>query len=270
MFYLVDGLGSVSETFSDGGTVVATYKYDAWGQTLLNQGDSQNSKGFTGQFATPVSGLDYFNARYYNSTTGTFLTRDSYPGTLDDPASLNRYVYVKDNPLKYTDPTGHYEAGEAASQAGNAGAAGAGDAATDAGYAGAGAAAVYNAPVGFLGEIWNQGLAMVEGIAGKPYDFSEPASAKNDPVSLVLSFNPMLRMSYDYLKGAAITAERNGPKTPPVQSRAHYELLMPGISADVRWCHQLGDSGDRQRRGWRELTGGHVELVSLSPYCRLY
>lgn len=49
-------------------------------------------------------GLYYFDARY--PATGRFVTRDTIFGDLADPLSLNRYVYCRDNPLKYTGPDG--------------------------------------------------------------------------------------------------------------------------------------------------------------------
>jgi hypothetical protein len=46
------------------------------------------------------------NARYYDTATGTFLTRDTYPATAHTPSSLNRYAYAYNNPVNLTDPTG--------------------------------------------------------------------------------------------------------------------------------------------------------------------
>ncbi|NQM54649.1 hypothetical protein HO404_02235 [Streptococcus suis] len=43
-------------------------------------------------------------ARYYDSEAGTFLTEDSYQGELTNPLSQNRYSYVHNNPVNYTDP----------------------------------------------------------------------------------------------------------------------------------------------------------------------
>ena len=53
------------------------------------------------------TGLDYFLARYYSSTQGRFTSADSFAGSRFDPQSLNRYAYVQNNPLAFTDPTGH-------------------------------------------------------------------------------------------------------------------------------------------------------------------
>ncbi|MBL6504228.1 hypothetical protein JNE31_07590 [Streptococcus suis] len=47
-------------------------------------------------------------ARYYDSSVGTFLSEDSYQGELTDPLSQNRYTYVHNNPVNYTDPSGHF------------------------------------------------------------------------------------------------------------------------------------------------------------------
>ncbi|MGV3146268.1 RHS repeat-associated core domain-containing protein [Streptococcus suis] len=43
-----------------------------------------------------------------DSEAGTFLTEDSYQGELSDPLSQNRYSYVHNNPVNYTDPSGHF------------------------------------------------------------------------------------------------------------------------------------------------------------------
>jgi RHS repeat-associated protein len=55
------------------------------------------------------SGNDYFEARYYNSATGRFLSPDpvfATPERLADPQEWNLYSYVRNNPLAFTDPTG--------------------------------------------------------------------------------------------------------------------------------------------------------------------
>jgi RHS repeat-associated protein len=54
---------------------------------------------------TPV---DSMHARYYGPTMGRFLSPDPVndPRALKRPQSWNRYAYVINNPLRYTDPTG--------------------------------------------------------------------------------------------------------------------------------------------------------------------
>jgi hypothetical protein len=46
-------------------------------------------------------------ARWYNPQTATFTSRDTYPGSVGAYATLNRYTYGLNNPLRYSDPTGH-------------------------------------------------------------------------------------------------------------------------------------------------------------------
>lgn len=52
------------------------------------------------------TGLDSFPARYYGSTMGRWMSPDPLGGHLEDPQTLNRYAYVRNNPLNLTDPTG--------------------------------------------------------------------------------------------------------------------------------------------------------------------
>ena len=49
----------------------------------------------------------FYNARYYDGTLGRFLSADTIVPSPANPQSLNRYAYTLNNPLRYTDPTGH-------------------------------------------------------------------------------------------------------------------------------------------------------------------
>jgi RHS repeat-associated protein len=69
---------------------------------------------FTGKERDSESGLEDFDARYYSGSTSRFMSPDwsespeAVPyGVLSNPQTLNLYAYVKNNPLKDTDPTGH-------------------------------------------------------------------------------------------------------------------------------------------------------------------
>jgi RHS repeat-associated protein len=69
---------------------------------------------FTGKERDTESGNDYFEARYYSSAMGRFMSPDwsakASPvpyAVLGNPQSLNLYAYVGNNPLRFTDPTGH-------------------------------------------------------------------------------------------------------------------------------------------------------------------
>jgi RHS repeat-associated protein len=63
---------------------------------------------FTGKERDSESGLDYMDARYYGSTMGRFMSPDPIlsSGHEEDPQTWNKYAYARNNPLRYTDPTG--------------------------------------------------------------------------------------------------------------------------------------------------------------------
>ncbi len=63
---------------------------------------------FTGKERDAESSLDYFGARYYSARLGRFIGPDE-PLTdqfASDPQSWNLYSYVRNNPLRFLDPTG--------------------------------------------------------------------------------------------------------------------------------------------------------------------
>jgi hypothetical protein len=50
--------------------------------------------------------LLYLRARYYQPEVGRFITKDPWEGDLLSPATLNLYVYTRNNPLNLVDPSG--------------------------------------------------------------------------------------------------------------------------------------------------------------------
>ena len=107
--YLTNQSGSVTGLTKDGQAVAST-SYNLYGSTKENSDETGNPFAYNGE-ARDVTGLDYLRARYYDSQVGTFLTEDSYSGELTDPLSQNLYTYVQNNPVNYTDPSGHLRLG---------------------------------------------------------------------------------------------------------------------------------------------------------------
>ncbi len=62
---------------------------------------------YTGQREDATIGLYFYGARYYDPVLGRFVQADTVVPEPGNPGSLNRYSYVLNNPLKYSDPTGH-------------------------------------------------------------------------------------------------------------------------------------------------------------------
>ena len=73
-------------------------------------GDSSffNEVCYTAGIYDVSTGLYYLNARYYDPNNGRFITRDTYRGEINNPSTLHLYAYCANNPINFTDPSGHY------------------------------------------------------------------------------------------------------------------------------------------------------------------
>ena len=101
-----DGLGSIRAVTDASARVVATYETDEFGAPTADAGGLAQPFGYTGEQRDPT-GLVNLRARLYDPQVGRFLSRDSFAGVADLPASLNRYSYVHNNPVNETDPSGN-------------------------------------------------------------------------------------------------------------------------------------------------------------------
>ncbi|CAC9977428.1 hypothetical protein, partial [uncultured Gammaproteobacteria bacterium] len=66
------------------------------------------NRGFTGHEHIDEMGFIHMNGRVYDPQIGRFLSADPYIQDPYNTQSYNRYSYVINNPLKYTDPTGNF------------------------------------------------------------------------------------------------------------------------------------------------------------------
>ena len=66
------------------------------------------ARRFTGQIEDAALGLYYYNARYYDPALGRFIQADTVVPGAGNPQALNRYAYTLGNPVRYTDPSGHW------------------------------------------------------------------------------------------------------------------------------------------------------------------
>ncbi|HRJ45625.1 MAG TPA: RHS repeat-associated core domain-containing protein [Caldilineaceae bacterium] len=92
---------------SASGASTASRTYYAYGSTRSSSGTLQTDRTYTGQ-KQDGTGLLYMNARYYDSTLGVFLSPDTLVPDAGRVVDYNRFLYVRGNPLKYNDPSGHY------------------------------------------------------------------------------------------------------------------------------------------------------------------
>jgi len=105
--YLYDGHGSVVGLANESGVVTDTYSYDAFGNLLKSKGNTKNCYRYCGEQLDETTGLYYLRARYMDTSTGRFISQDSYAGSISDLTSLHKYLYANANPVMYSDPSGY-------------------------------------------------------------------------------------------------------------------------------------------------------------------
>jgi len=99
-YFLTNNLGSTVALTSAAGILLQQYQYDSYGNTSGGSGSS-NPFQYTGR-ENDGNGLYFYRARYYNPTTGHFISEDPL-GLLAGP---NTYTYAEADPLYFIDPLG--------------------------------------------------------------------------------------------------------------------------------------------------------------------
>ena len=105
-YYLGDHLGSTHVVSDESGAQSEKVSYYPYGSMKERVGEGSTYL-FTDQEFDDESGLYYYDARYYNPELTRFTQPDTITQDVYNPQNLNKYAYVLNNPLKYTDPTGH-------------------------------------------------------------------------------------------------------------------------------------------------------------------
>ena len=83
-FYHTDGLGSTRLLSDDAGSITDQYSYAAFGATRAHTGSSANEFTFTGEQVDGETGLVFLRARYYDLEVGRFISKDIFPGFVND------------------------------------------------------------------------------------------------------------------------------------------------------------------------------------------
>ena len=106
-FYHSDEMGTTLFLTDDLGAITDTYGITPYGMVTAKIGSTENPFTFLGAYGVMQegdTGLYYMRARYYDSTTSRFVSRD--PVKSIEPKQINPYLYAADNPLRYVDPSG--------------------------------------------------------------------------------------------------------------------------------------------------------------------
>jgi RHS repeat-associated protein len=115
-YLTADHLGSTRVVTSSSGAVVSRHDYVPFGEELftsnrtpaLGYATDTVAQKFTAKERDAETGLDWFNVRYFSAAQGRFTSPDQ-PFIDQDPSnpqSWNLYNYGRNNPLRYSDPTG--------------------------------------------------------------------------------------------------------------------------------------------------------------------
>lgn len=112
-----DHLGSLSAVTDEAGTLVERLAYEPFGKRRFATGANDpdgtilpqtSDRGFTGHEMLDEIGLIHMNGRVYDPSIGRFMSADPYIQSPYNLQSYNRYSYVMNNPLGYTDPSGYF------------------------------------------------------------------------------------------------------------------------------------------------------------------
>ena len=88
---------------------MAERRYKAWGETRYTWGTTPSTYRYTGQRQEEGLGLYQMGARWVDPALGRWLSPDTIVPDPVNPQSFNRYSYVRNNPLRYIDPTGNQD-----------------------------------------------------------------------------------------------------------------------------------------------------------------
>ncbi len=115
-FVQTDYLGSITQIFDGNGTIIEEKSFDAWGRARNPQSwqalpptmtSNGWDRGYTGQEHLTQFGIINLNGRLYDPLMGRMMEPDPLIIGENNSQGYNRYSYALNNPLKYTDPTGH-------------------------------------------------------------------------------------------------------------------------------------------------------------------
>lgn len=109
-YYVLNLQGDVVKLVDGGGTSVASYAYDAWGNILSSSGSKAeiNPLRYRGYYYDTETGFYYVSSRYYDPEVGRYLNADGYVSTGQGILGNNMFAYCGNNPVNNCDPSGQF------------------------------------------------------------------------------------------------------------------------------------------------------------------
>ena len=106
VYPLPDALGSVRQLTDASADATLLQSYDPFGNLIQQSGPGSSGFGYTGEQEDANTGLVFLRARYYDPSTGRFISKDPFSGDIRRSQSMNGWNYTESNPINYTDPSG--------------------------------------------------------------------------------------------------------------------------------------------------------------------
>jgi len=101
-----EAIGTIRALTNEAGEVTDRYTLEAFGTLLSHEGTDPNQYLFAGEPLDPNSGFYYNRARWLEPDIGRFASVDPFGGSIEDPRTLQKYLYAAGNPALLLDPTG--------------------------------------------------------------------------------------------------------------------------------------------------------------------
>jgi len=105
--YGYDAHSGVRALLDASGAVTDTYEYDAFGNLLARTGTTANEFTYQGERFDSTLAMYPLEERAINPSTGRFSSMGTFSGLVYEPLTLNKYSYVRGDPVNRTDPTGN-------------------------------------------------------------------------------------------------------------------------------------------------------------------
>ncbi len=107
-YFHPDHLGSTSVLTNSSGVKEEDLVYYPYGERFTNTGTANVAYKYTGKELDDSTGLYFYEARYYDAVLARFISADTLVPGATNPQNLNRYTYANNNPVIFTDPSGHF------------------------------------------------------------------------------------------------------------------------------------------------------------------
>lgn len=106
---MTDYVDFVKIVLNKEGEVESRTEYYPYGEIWVQEGKKSHLPKYNSQELDKETGYYFYNARHYDPEIARFVTADTVIPYESNTQSWNRLSYVRNNPIRYKDPTGHVD-----------------------------------------------------------------------------------------------------------------------------------------------------------------